>query len=148
MLHHPLPQHQHPLLNLHAVNSTRFKFHNENDLRTPPISRTPLSFSSCRLVAADFLLAYADHHQGYKLTHRQNFPSAQDYIRYPCIISYHGCVFTLDFSSLFVEPTVWSWIVTNAAMTLARACVGKAGVDGGKVVQSNANYNVTIFFCA
>ena len=36
MLHHPLPQHQHPLLNLHAVNSTGFKFHNENDLPPPP----------------------------------------------------------------------------------------------------------------
>ena len=111
----------------------------------PPISRNPLSFSSCRLAAADFLLAYADRHQGCKLTHRQNFPSAQDYIRCPCIISYHGCVVTLDFSSRFVGPIVRSWIVTDAAMTLARACVGKAGVDGGKVVQSNASYNVTIF---
>ena len=133
MLHHPLPQHQYPLLDLHTVNSTRFKFHIEMTY-APQYIPNPLSFSSCRLAAADFLLAYAVRTQDYKLTHRQNLPLAQDYIRCPCIISYHDLVFTLDFSSRFVEPTVRPWIVTGAAMTLAGACVGKMGVDWGKIV--------------
>ena len=108
-----------------------------------PTSGPRLSYSSCRYAVSEFLQRFPDRQERYKLTHNWR-PFARYTIKCPYVINYDGCVFTLDFKVVVGVVSIRTGVAAFGGQKLARACVGKEGVDGGDVEWSAIDYVVRI----
>ena len=111
---------------------------NSTSLRLPnyeclPPSRAPLEFSACRLAASFFVHEFPnpDPQHFWYLIHkyrRQRYTIPAPYIR-----TVEGCRLEVNYRDLppFMFASVRPADVTDKAMGLVRACVGRGGDKGG-----------------